>query len=77
MFISCVGSSARSITVLPDLSGVEKTVAHFFCVGSSVISFWVLCDLSGIEFGFDGFYLFVHSSNVDSFIPFLVVLDLF
>ena len=49
MFISCVGSSARSITALPDLSGVEKTVAHFFCAGSSVRSTRVLCDLSGMK----------------------------
>ena len=44
VLITCVGSSAKSITALPDLSGVGSTVAHFFC--SSVRSIRVLCDLS-------------------------------
>ena len=65
MFISCVGSSASSITVLPDLSGVEKTVAHFFCVGSSVISFWVLCDLSGMKVALAIFFAFTDLSGVE------------
>ena len=65
MFISCVGSSARSITVLPDLSGVEKTVAHFFCVGSSVISTRVLCDLSGMKVAIAIFFAFPDLSGVE------------
>ena len=64
MFISCVGSSARSITVLPDLSGVEKTVAHFFCVGSSVRSTRVLCDLSSMKVAIAIFFAFPDLSGV-------------
>ena len=65
MFISCVGSSARSITVLPDLSGVGKTVSHFFCVGSSVISTRVLCDLSGVKMAIAIFFAFPDLSGVE------------
>ena len=65
MFISCVGSSARSITVLPDLSGVEKTVAHFFCAGSSVRSLRVLCDLSGTKVAVAIFFAFLDLSGVE------------
>ena len=65
MFISCVGSSARSITVLSDLSGVEKTVAHFFCAGSSVRSLKVLCDLSGTKVAVAIFFAFLDLSGVE------------
>ena len=65
MFISCVGPSARSITVLPELSGVETTLAHLFCVGSSVRSARVLCDLSGMEVAIAIFLAFPDLSGVE------------
>ena len=65
MFISCVGSSARSIMVLPDLSGVEKTVAHLFCVGSSVRSIRVLCELSIMTVAIAIFVAFPDLSGVE------------
>ena len=65
MFISCVGSSAISITVLSDLSGVEKTVAHVFCAGSSVRSLRVLCDLSGMKVAIAIFFAFPDLSGVE------------
>ena len=65
MFISCVGSSAISIKVLPDLSGVENTVAHLFCVGSSVRSITVLCDLSGMQVAIAIFFAFPDLSGVE------------
>ena len=65
MFISCVGSSARSIMVLPDLSGVEKTVAHVFCARFSVISIRSLCDLSGTKVSVAIFFAFLDLGGVE------------
>ena len=65
MFISCVGSSAISITVLSDLSGVEQMVAHFFCAGSSGRSLKVLCDFSGTKVAVAIFFAFLDLSGVE------------
>ena len=58
MFISCVGSSARSITVLPDLSGVDKPVSHFFGGCCSGLSSRGRGALSGVKVAIAIFFAF-------------------